>query len=284
MPQLKRIDDIELMPLIQFATDISSVLLPKSIHHCVPETMQGFLGRFIEEYYRLFDTRGRGELQSCYHDSCILSFCVAGNDSLLVPTRQYKYGQLIYHSRNFKKIDENKQMSLMRIGKTAVLDFLRVNFPITKHEGTSFHVDFLSSNNNRAMFCVSGLFREIEQGPNGPIRYFKRTFTCVERPTGVFIIADHIMLTNATDQQVLNLKASESAQTNTQQHPPQQDQNENDANKNQMIVQFSHESGMNFEYSKLCLIEYGWDYTKARQIFNELKIQNKIPAQAFVKT
>ena len=63
----------------------------------------------------------------------------------MVTARQYKFGQLIYDSRNLTRIDENKQFALLRTGKTAVLDFLRVKFPQTKHEGNSFHIDVIST-------------------------------------------------------------------------------------------------------------------------------------------
>ena len=108
--------------------------------------MQDFLAKFIDEYYRLFDTSGRGELHACYHELCMLSVCIAPTEGSIVQTKSYKYGALIYDSRNFKKIfDDNKRASLLRHGKTAVLDFLRVKFPLTKHDGKSFHVDVIST-------------------------------------------------------------------------------------------------------------------------------------------
>jgi hypothetical protein len=108
--------------------------------------MQGFLGKFIEEFYRLFDTRGRGDLHACYHDSCMFSLCISSSENSLVSTRQYKYGPLIYDSRNLQKVvDDNKRSTLLRHGKSAVLDFLRIKFPLTKHDGNSFHVDVISS-------------------------------------------------------------------------------------------------------------------------------------------
>jgi hypothetical protein len=108
--------------------------------------MQGFLAKFIDEFYRLFDTHGRGDLHACYHDLCILSLCIATIENSGVPTRQYKYGALIYESRNLQKIvDDNRRISLLRHGKTAVVDFLRVKFPLTKHDGNSFHVDVIST-------------------------------------------------------------------------------------------------------------------------------------------
>jgi len=108
--------------------------------------MQGFLAKFIDEFYRLFDTHGRGELHACYHDSCMFSLCIATIEGSGVPTRQYKYGPLIYESRNLQKItDDNRRISLLRHGKIAVLDFLRVKFPLTKHDGNSFHVDVIAT-------------------------------------------------------------------------------------------------------------------------------------------
>ena len=108
--------------------------------------MQDFLAKFIEEYYRLFDTTGRGELHACYHDRCMFSACIAPTEGSMVPTKSYKHGALMYDSRNLKKVfDDNKRANLLRHGKTEVLDFLRVKFPLTKHEGKSFHVDVIST-------------------------------------------------------------------------------------------------------------------------------------------
>ncbi len=139
-------NDIDLPPTIGFATDKTIINLPKSLPHCVPNEMQGFLAKFIEEFYRLFDTYGRGELHACYHDSCMFSLCITTIENSFVPIRQYKYGPLIYDSRNLQKIgDDNRRISLLRHGKTAVLDFLRIKFPLTKHDGNSFRVDVIST-------------------------------------------------------------------------------------------------------------------------------------------
>ena len=139
-------DNYELPTKIGFGVDNEAIHLPQSSPHCVPQEMQAFLAKFIDEYYRLFDTRGRGELHACYHDVCLFSLCIIPTENSIVPTKSYKYGPLIYDSRNFKRIfDDNKRTSLLRRGKTNVLDFLRIKFPLTKHEGKSFHVDVFST-------------------------------------------------------------------------------------------------------------------------------------------
>ena len=98
------------------------ITVPKSDSHCVPQEMQSFLVKFIDEYDRLFETRGRGELHACYHDSCMFSVCIAPTEGSMVPTRSYKYGPLIYDSKNLKEIDDdNKRSTLLRHGKTDVL-------------------------------------------------------------------------------------------------------------------------------------------------------------------
>jgi hypothetical protein len=139
-------DDIELTPIIGFGTDIVSINLPKSVPHHVPQDMQGFLTNFIKEFYRLFDTNGRAELHACYHDSCMLSLSIATWEGSIVPARHHKYGQLLYESRNLQiVVDNKKRISLLKHGKTTVLDFLINKFPATKHDGNSFHVDFITS-------------------------------------------------------------------------------------------------------------------------------------------
>lgn len=142
----QRQNDVDLPPKYGFGTDLIPTALPKSNPHCVPHDLQSFLAKFIEEFYRLFDTRGRGELHTCYHDSCMLSLCISSTDNSVVSTRNYKYGQLIYESRNIQRVfDDNRRMNLLRHGKAAVLDFLRVKFPLTKHDGNSFRVDVIST-------------------------------------------------------------------------------------------------------------------------------------------
>jgi hypothetical protein len=149
-------DNTELPPTIRFATDLEITTLPKSLPHCVPNEMQTFLAKFIQEFYRLFDTHGRGELYACYHDSCMLSLCITTIENSIVPIRQYRYGPLIYESRNLQKIvDDNRRCSLLRHGKTAVLDFLRVKFPLTKHDGNSFRVDVISTSVSCTKFYYS---------------------------------------------------------------------------------------------------------------------------------
>jgi nuclear RNA export factor len=246
--------------------------------------MQTFLAKFIQEFYRLFDTHGRGELYACYHDSCMLSLCITTIENSIVPIRQYRYGPLIYESRNLQKIvDDNRRCSLLRHGKTAVLDFLRVKFPLTKHDGNSFRVDVISTSNNRAVFTVNGLYKEVDQSTNSPVRCFQRTFTCAQTPAGVLIIADHILLSNATEAQILNLTHHPST-TSSQTTNTQSSSNTNADIQNQLIYQFSQESGMNIEYSKLCLQENHWDYNKAAEVFIDLRNKNQIPSEAFNKS
>ena len=126
--------------------DNETIHLPQLLPHCVPQDMQAFLAKFIDEYYRLFDIRGRGELHACYHDSCLFSVCITPTENSIVPTKSYKYDPLLYNSRNFKKVfDDHKRTMLLRCDKTNGLDFLRIKFPLTKHEGKSFHVDVFST-------------------------------------------------------------------------------------------------------------------------------------------
>ncbi|CAF1618975.1 unnamed protein product [Adineta ricciae] len=280
IPQLKRIDNVDLPPMIRFATDIESISLPASVPHCVPNDMQGFLAKFIDEYYRLFDTRGREELHACYHDVCMFSLCISTADSTIVPTRHFKFGNLVVESRNLQKvIDDKRRMMLLRQGKPTVLEFLRTKFPLTKHDGNSFHVDVLSTANNRAVFTVNGLYREVEQSTNGPVRCFQRTFTCAQTAAGVLIVADHIMISNATDSQVSKINSATPSVTVSTSQPL----NSHADLENQMVLRFSQESGMNIAYSKLCLQENNWNYDKAAEVFLDAKQKNMIPSEAFYK-
>ncbi|CAF0839800.1 unnamed protein product [Rotaria sordida] len=285
LPQLKRIDDIDLTPAIRFATDIETIKLPKSLPHYVPNDMQTFLQNFIEKFYRLFDTHDRSELHACYHDLCMFSLCITKLEDSHVPIRQYKYGTLILESRNLQfGTDNNKRISLLRHGKTAVLDFLRFKYPLTKHDGNSFHVDVISTTNNRAVFTINGLYKEVDQNTNNPIRCFQRTFTCAPTTAGILIIADHIMLSNAADAQIEKMTHS-STTSSSQDSNNQNNLNTNiDIQNQEMVQKFSRQSGMNIEYSILCLQQNNWNYDKAAEVFLDLHSKNMIPTDAFNKS
>ncbi|CAF1458482.1 unnamed protein product, partial [Didymodactylos carnosus] len=160
LPQLKYLDDNELSAIIHFATDINIIQLPESKPYYVPDHLKtsfdGILS-LIQEYYRLFDTRSREDLHSCYHEKCIFSLCISRPSyDCGIQTCQYTYGQQICDSRNLKCNDDisirsiksskyARHMELLKFGKQAVLDYLRIKFPATKHDLSSFHVDIISS-------------------------------------------------------------------------------------------------------------------------------------------
>jgi len=125
---------------------------------------------------------------------------------------------------------------------------------------------------------------------NGAVRGFQRTFTCMQTNTGVLVICDHIMIVNATDAQVLNMTRPTApppiSTTATSSLQAMESQNGTDPSieaQNQMVQKFSQQSGMNIEFSKLCLKENNWNYEKAGQTFMDLKQKNAIPPEAFVK-
>lgn len=121
--------------------------LPKSLPYCVPAgEIQTFLTKFIQVFFASFDAPGREELQQCYHDLCLFSLSITNIDNSFVPMRQFRYGPLIHESRNLKKLhDDNRRNSLLRRGKTTIMEFFRKKFPSTKHDGNSFHVDVISA-------------------------------------------------------------------------------------------------------------------------------------------
>jgi len=97
------------------------------------------------------------------------------------------------------------------------------------------------------------------------------------------------MIINATDAQVSNMTRSapptnssgqpSSSQTMESQHVP----GPSIDIQNQMIQKFSQQSGMNIDYSKLCLAENDWHYDKAAQKFQDCHKLNLIPPEAFKK-
>ena len=53
--------------------------------------------------------------------------------------------------------------------------------------------------------------------------------------------------------------------------------------RQQLVVSFAEQSGMNAEWSKTCLEQNGWDFERAAKVFMELKNNNSIPPEAFIK-
>lgn len=190
------------------------------------------------------------------------------------------------HSRNLLRVEEpSRQKSLLSVGKTEIMRALRL-LPPTKHDLLSFTCDCPLYSPGLIQFSVCGLFEEITQNTKKPklIRAFNRAFLLVPRAGGGFAITnDQLFITSATPEQARRAFSSElpTVEQSTAQPAPGAPVSNEILIKQNMVKALSQASGMNLNYSEKCLTEVQWDYDRAISIFNELKAQNVLPAEAF---
>jgi len=170
-----------------------------------------------------------------------------------------------------------------RKGKLAICAFL-AELPKSEHDVTSFTLDIPFATDRLMSFTVSGIFREPENqgGPAGQIiRHFSRVFVVVPQGQGFCIVNDMLYVTIPTHRQKKNWGLPQVEPSNTSQAITN-NQPDNVAKQN-MIGSLCQATGMNEEFSKICLTENGWDLNRANEAFNNAQREGKIPLSAFEK-
>jgi nuclear RNA export factor len=134
------------------------------------------------------------------------------------------------------------------------------------------------------MLCltVTGMFKELKTGHKvPPVRAFFRTLVIVPAGSGFCIANETLHITNATDEQAKNFFKTV---ISTPVSPPVAPRAVPDAaTTQQMVAAMSEQSGMNLDWSKKCLEETQWDFTRALSAFADAQKRGLIPPEAFVK-
>eukprot|EP00058_Branchiostoma_floridae_P003754 XP_002589242.1 hypothetical protein BRAFLDRAFT_114207 [Branchiostoma floridae] len=185
-------------------------------------------------------------------------------------------------SRNLLFVNDlSQRVKFLKHSRLNVVAFLN-ELPHTQHDPNSFVIDVGVAMNSLICFTVSGVFREVvsKSGGNPPIRAFSRVFTAVPAPQGLCIVNDMMTISAATPAQE---KAAFTSPAPTPSPSPVPGPSGLSEPQQQMIKMFAEQSGMNEEWSQSCLEQNGWEYNKSAQVFTELKAQNKIPPEAFLK-
>lgn len=138
------------------------------------------------------------------------------------------------------------------------------------------------------VLTVTGLFKERNTNPKCEyVRTFQKTLVVVPNNGGFCIMNELLHVNNASQSQSRNaFKTPIIAAPIMPTSPPQMQAapaGPDDATKMQMIQAMSQQSNMNVEWSRKCLEETNWDFTRAGFVFSELHRQSKIPPEAFVK-
>lgn len=234
------------------------------------------MAQFLEQYYTIFDSNNRQPLLEAYHDQAVFSFSASK-----MYDKGWSLQEYILDSRNLLKLDDNNlRHKLLRQGRLSVVSALS-QMPQTQHDPTSFTVDVSHVSHRLMCFTVTGVFKEVaNEMQNPPLRTFSRTFMVVPQGQGFSIINDIMYLTNATNSQIKAFRMVTPTPT-----PSPAPSNEKTADEQQqMVVEFSNWTGMNFEFSAKCLEENDWDYQKAANVFQTLNARGSIPIEAFQKS
>ncbi|CAF1103076.1 unnamed protein product [Brachionus calyciflorus] len=273
--------------------ELKKHLLP-SKPHCrlasIPEDVFNVIVSYVQNYFTCFDTNREG-LVGAYNPKCLFSLSL--NLQNPVGHRFFKFDDsLVKESRNLKRIfktdhqTNEKKYRLIKKGHLETTSFL-FKLPPTEHEPNSFKLDQCFFTPNLISFCVTGVFREGKPEDNvRPLRCFQRVFVCIaDTNSQMSIVNEQLIISNlTTDQYKLyyeaQMKNSEINKLNNGE-PLVNTTNVIDP-KNQMLEQFSLESGLNLEWAKYCLDHAGWNYEEAVKSF--LQFKESIPKEGFRKS
>jgi nuclear RNA export factor len=212
-PKLLKLDDKELPKEIGFDVgdeddSARSGELPPSVQKMIksPEFEPTAL-RFLEEFFKLYDSDSRQPLLEAYHEEAVMSLSAVGNTALLPA--------YIPESRNLRRVDyEKKRHDLLRRGKLQIVAFLS-KLPKTEHDTSTFTIDMPFASATLMTFTVTGLFRERDTKLKESIRHFNRwvggcfdlsepilllrCFIVVPHGGGFCIINETLYISTATD-------------------------------------------------------------------------------------
>ncbi|XP_019647903.1 PREDICTED: nuclear RNA export factor 1-like isoform X2 [Branchiostoma belcheri] len=281
-PKVARLDGHELPPPIAFDLE-SNTALPetKGSNFDNNDMCRKIIMDFLEKYFIVYDSEDRQGLLEAYHDQAYFSLCVFS--PLNAPHYQRKSLQdFSRDSRNLLFVrDLSQRVKYLKHSRLNVVAFLN-ELPHTQHDPNSFVIDVGVAMNSLMCFTVSGLFREVvsKSGGNPPIRSFSRVFTAVPAAQGLCIVNDMMTISAASPTQE---KAAFASPAPTPSPSPVPGPSGLSEPQQQMVKMFAEQSGMNEEWSQSCLEQNGWEYNKSAQVFTELKGQNKIPPEAFLK-
>ena len=221
--------------------------------------------RFLEQYFRIYDSSSRQDLLAAYHSEAVMSLSCSGRRDLLPAYMQ--------ESRNLTRVvHEERRHALLRRGGLQVVAFLS-QLPKTRHDMATFTLDLPLASVSLLTFTVTGLFKERDTMLEESVRHFNRCFIVVPQGAGLSIINETLYIGSATE---LGIPTAFSAPLPVVAPPVL-----SLAARQAMAVGFSSQSGLNLEWASRCLEDNNWDFDKSIVAFTEAKSAGKIPAKAF---
>ncbi|XP_027865136.1 nuclear RNA export factor 1 isoform X2 [Xiphophorus couchianus] len=276
-PRLLKLDGHDLPPPIGFDVETPTAIPPCKGSCFGSDEIKSLILRFLQQYYRIYDSENRQPLLDAYHDGASLSITTPYTSQN--PSRS-SLGEYYKDSRNLKRIkDTTMRFRLLKHTRLNVVAFLN-ELPKTQHDIASFTVDVNTYTNTLLSFTVSGVFKEVvvDGKSRESTMAFSRVFITVPAGnSGLCIVNDQLFIRMATTEEIRRAFVAPAPTPSSSPVPtltaPQQE----------MLTAFSLKSGMNLEWSQKCLQDNEWDFNRAAQIFTQLKAEGKIPDVAFIK-
>lgn len=291
-PDLKFLDT-EALQQVTFATDLTKnkimELPPPKGNYFESEPIRDLIFSFVNRYFQLYDG-DRSKLLGVYDDSSCFSYSVSTKEGF---EKDKKALDSLYvmqgMSRNLMvEKDMKKRQSLLFEGKIKILNQLVTYMPKTKHDYNSFIADTsllnLPNQKSNLMLVIHGAYQEA----TGFIRSFDRTFILSppkqDNEWPVIVINDelHVRAYMEFKLQNLSLSPSNGNEVATTGGIEQQITSGDDQKMKEFTMkQLMNETGMNENYSKMCLEQVKWVYPDAMSLFEKYK--NTLPQEAFMK-
>jgi len=253
---LQKLDGRTLEKLITFEEDESSPRGPSGIDiqmqpkMVVNDQCGDFIGKFLEQFFKVYDSDNRENLAMAYHEEAMMSMSASfGNQPDRLVGSSY-----LPESRNLQVISKQIRERLIHLKRLQIVGFLD-KLPKTQHDFTSFTLDIPFATEHLLTFTVTGVYRErMETGQIPPIKQFSRMFVAIPQGEGLSIVNDTLYVTHATREQ--------SERTKT-------------------LFEMADKTKMNLDWSKQCLDAQNWNFQKAFAAFEEANRTGKIPSEAF---
>ncbi|KAJ7307562.1 hypothetical protein JRQ81_009588 [Phrynocephalus forsythii] len=273
-PKLIRLDGHELPPPISFDLGVPTALPPTKGSYFGSEGLKVLIGQFLQQYYSIYDSGDRQGLLDAYHDGACCSLSIPASSHMHTKSTLTEYFK---NSRNVKRLkDPTMRFRLLKHTKLNVVAFLS-ELPKTQHDVNSFVVDVCAQTSTLLCFTLNGFFKEVDGRYQDYIRGFTRVFIAVPvGHNGLCIVNDELFIRKATNTEIRKAFVMPAPTPSSSPVPTLT------AEQQEMLQNFSLQSGMNLEWSQKCLLDNDWDYTKAAHAYTQLKAEQKIPEVAFI--
>jgi nuclear RNA export factor len=244
----------------------------------------GVAGQFLTNFFNGYDNDRKGLASYYYDDKSRFSMNI-NTKAMSAPSQKMQQGEwdsYIRLSRNLVKITHaGARMKRSHEGTQAITDIF-TQLPATRHPGPDEQQKWciecellpgLPDPTGQTPGGVNGLLvtvhGEFEEVQTQKVRSFDRTFTLGPNGSGgVRVVNDMLTIrayggTKAYEAATVDPAAEETAQ------------------RQLMIIEIMKRTGMNAQYSAMCLEEAGFDFEKALVAFEQAKAN--IPAEAYAQ-